>query len=207
MSMTASPPIINIRLRAVLSFVRSLLLGMQDLRLIGLPGGGVLTRIARCNYTSIGVHTGVLQFRAGSGTDPSCPVFSLCSVLNRVWHANRPMLMVGGSYTLFLYQNWPPSQGLVRQTHAAGRQAVCTRAAAGLRCLRPEKASKMNVSYDDKNRASPSKSAAKLYSRLRKNGPKHGRPRGVVDFEVPVADSRKQRPHWGFVSYDVYSLE
>ena len=60
-------------------------------------GGGGLTRIARCKYTSIGVHTLVLQFRTGPGTDPSRPVFSRCSVHNGVWHANRPMPIIGGS--------------------------------------------------------------------------------------------------------------
>ena len=40
---------------------------------------GFLTRIARCKYTSIGVRAGVLLFRTGHGTDPSCPVFSLRS--------------------------------------------------------------------------------------------------------------------------------
>ena len=60
-------------------------------------GGGVYLTSRGVNTHRSASTLGSCRSRTGPGTDPSRPVFSLCSVHNGVWHANHPMPMVGGS--------------------------------------------------------------------------------------------------------------
>ena len=69
----------------------------RHLATVLLGGGGYLTSRGVNTHRSAST-LGSCRSRTGPGTDPSRPVFSLCSVHNGVWHANHPMPMVGFAF-------------------------------------------------------------------------------------------------------------